>query len=54
LLPLALMLLAWKAAAAIRQGSEDRDRMRRAIESTLAMHTLGSLWLCACVLYVAW
>jgi 1,4-dihydroxy-2-naphthoate octaprenyltransferase len=54
LLPLALMFLAWKAAAAIRQGLEDRVGLRRAIESTLGVHTLGSLWLCGAVLYATW
>ena len=54
LLPIILMLPALKAAAGIKVGIEDRDRMTRAIESTLAIHTLGSLWLCACVLFMLW
>jgi len=54
LLPIILMLPAFKAAAGIRGGIEDRDRMTGAIESTLAIHTLGSLWLCACVLFMLW
>ena len=54
LLPIILMLPALKAAAGIRGGIEDRDRMTGAIESTLAIHTLGSLWLCACVLFMLW
>lgn len=54
ILPMILMLPALKAAAGIRVGIEDRDRMTRAIESTLAIHTLGSLWLCACVLSMLW
>ena len=54
LLPIILMLPALKAAAGIKVGIEDRDRMTRAIESTLAIHALGSLWLCACVLFMLW
>jgi 1,4-dihydroxy-2-naphthoate octaprenyltransferase len=51
LLPIGLLLLAAKAARAIRQGVSDRPGMTKAIESTLAIHTLGSLWLSACVLF---
>jgi 1,4-dihydroxy-2-naphthoate octaprenyltransferase len=54
LLPLVLVFLAYKGSAAIRQELQDRDGMRRAIESTLGIHTLGSLWLCGAVLYSAW
>jgi 1,4-dihydroxy-2-naphthoate octaprenyltransferase len=54
LLPVALLFLAYKASTAIRQGLQDRTGMQRAIEGTLAIHTLGSLWLCAAVLYAAW
>lgn len=53
ILPIALMLLALRAAAAIKHGVEDRAELTRAIESTLAIHLIGSLWLCACVLFVA-
>jgi 1,4-dihydroxy-2-naphthoate octaprenyltransferase len=53
LLPLALLYLACKASTAIRRGLQDRDSLRRAIESTLGIHTLGSLWLCGSVLYAA-
>ncbi len=52
LLPIGLMLLALKAAAAIRRGIQDRPGMTRAIESTLGIHTIGSVWLTACVLFV--
>lgn len=52
LLPAALLLPTFKAAAAIRRGVEDRPAMTRAIESTLAIHTLGSVWLVVCALYV--
>jgi 1,4-dihydroxy-2-naphthoate octaprenyltransferase len=53
-LPAALLLLARRAAAAIRNGLQDRSGLTRAIESTLAIHTLGSLWLIACLLYRLW
>jgi hypothetical protein len=53
ILPIALMLLALRAAAAIKRGVEDRAELTRAIESTLAIHLIGSLWLCTCVLFVA-
>ncbi len=53
LLPLALLYLACKASTAIARGIEDRDGMRRAIEATLGIHTLGALWLSACALYSA-
>ena len=54
LLPLALLILAFKSAAAIRLGLQDRDGMRRAIEATLGIHTLGSVWLCGLMLYAVW
>ncbi len=54
LAPLALLVLAVKAAQAIRQGVADRANMTRAIESTLAIHTVGSLWLLGCVLFQHW
>ncbi len=54
LLPIVLMLPALKAAAGIKVGLADRDKMTRSIESTLAIHTLGSLWLVGCVLYLYW
>jgi 1,4-dihydroxy-2-naphthoate octaprenyltransferase len=51
LLPLVLLLLAAKAAKAIRQGIADRSGMTKAIEATLAIHTLGSLWLVGCAIF---
>jgi 1,4-dihydroxy-2-naphthoate octaprenyltransferase len=54
LLPVALLALALRSAAAIRQGVADRGNMTRAIESTLAIHTVGSLWLLGCVLFQHW
>jgi 1,4-dihydroxy-2-naphthoate octaprenyltransferase len=52
LVPAGLLLLAFRAAAAIRQGIAEREAMTGAIESTLAIHTLGSIWLVACTLYL--
>ena len=54
LVPLGLLALAWKASAAIRVGVARREAMAKAIESTLAIHTLGSVWLIGCVLYLWW
>jgi 1,4-dihydroxy-2-naphthoate octaprenyltransferase len=54
LLPTVLLVLAFRGGAAIRKGVEDRNSMTRAIEGTLAIHTVGSLWLCACILYLYW
>jgi 1,4-dihydroxy-2-naphthoate octaprenyltransferase len=52
LLPAGLVLLAAKAAKGIRRGVDDRPGMTKAIEATLAIHTLGSIWLVACVVFV--
>jgi 1,4-dihydroxy-2-naphthoate octaprenyltransferase len=54
LLPIVLLVIAGRAALAIRNGIADRDAMTTAIESTLAVHTLGSVWLAACMLYLYW
>jgi heme exporter protein D len=54
LVPIALVLLALRSAKAIREGVADRANMTRAIESTLAIHTVGSLWLLGCVLFQHW
>ena len=51
--PLLLTLLAFKAAAAIRKGVEDREAMTKAIEATLAIHTIGALWMTGVALYIA-
>lgn len=53
LLPAASLWLAFRAASAIRAGIGDRPRMTRAIEATLGIHTVGSIWLTASVLFVA-
>lgn len=54
LLPVGLLRLAFRASGAIRRGLQDRQGLRSAIESTLAIHTLGTLWLTGCVLYSLW
>ncbi len=54
LVPAALMILAWRASVAIKTGIEDRLSMTQAIESTLAIHTIGCLWLAACALFSFW
>lgn len=51
LVPLALLVLAWRAAAAIRGGIADRKSMTQAIESTLGIHTIGCIWLAGCMVY---
>ncbi len=50
--PVLLLLLALKASGAIRQGVASRAGMTHAIESTLAIHTIGSIWLAGCALFV--
>lgn len=54
LIPTALLILAFRSGASIRVGIADRGRMTAAIESTLAIHTIGSLWLVGCVLFKHW
>lgn len=49
--PAALLVLAWRASAAIRVGVTDRAAMTQAIESTLAIHTVGCIWLAGCVVF---
>ena len=53
IVPALLLALAWQAARAIRVGVADRPAMTRAIEMTLAIHTIGSIWLAGCALFVA-
>jgi 1,4-dihydroxy-2-naphthoate octaprenyltransferase len=50
--PMLLLILAAKSAAAIRNGIADRPGMTAAIEATLGIHTIGSLWLLGCALYL--
>jgi len=51
--PIALLALAWKASQAIRHGVADRPGMTKAIEMTLAIQTIGSIWLIGCALFVS-
>ncbi|MEO1202907.1 MAG: 1,4-dihydroxy-2-naphthoate octaprenyltransferase [Pseudomonadota bacterium] len=51
LVPLLLLVLAARAAIAIRVGVADRARMTSAIEATLGVHTIGSIWLACVALY---
>jgi 1,4-dihydroxy-2-naphthoate octaprenyltransferase len=51
LVPIALLLLAWRASRAIRVGVDDRPAMTKAIESTLAIHTIGCIWLAGCMVF---
>lgn len=53
IVPVALLALAFQAAAAIRRGVEDRPRMTKAIETTLAIHMIGAIWLTGSVLFAA-
>ncbi len=52
--PFGLLFLAWRASVAIKTGVEDRESMTKAIESTLAIHTVGCLWLTGCALFYVW
>lgn len=54
LVPILLLIPAWRAAAGIRVGVENRESMTKAIESTLAIHTVGCLWLTGCSLFAVW
>jgi len=51
LVPVGLLLLAWRASSAIKGGIENRDLMTQAIESTLGIHTIGCIWLTGCLVY---
>ena len=51
LVPAGLLFLAFKAASAIRLGIADRAGMTGAIETTLAIHTVGCIWLTGCALF---
>ena len=54
LVPLGLLVLAWKATTGIRGGIDDRDAMTKSIEATLGIHTIGCIWLTGCALYALW
>jgi hypothetical protein len=53
IVPVLLLALAWQAARAIRVGIADRPAMTRAIEMTLGIHTIGSIWLTGFALFIA-
>lgn len=52
IVPALLLALATKAAAGIRAGLDDRERMTKSIEATLGIHTIGSLWLTGILVYL--
>ena len=52
--PIALLVLALQATRAIPRGVADRAGMTKAIEATLGIHTIGSIWLMGCALYLAY
>lgn len=54
LVPIGLLALAVRASKGIREGIENRDAMTRSIETTLGIHTIGSIWLAGCALYGVW
>lgn len=47
-----LLVLAFRAAQAVRGGIANRPAMTGAIEATLGIHTLGSIWLVALAMYL--
>lgn len=50
--PVLLLVLAGRSAMAIRHGIDNREAMTGAIEGTLGIHTIGSIWLTGCALYL--
>lgn len=54
LVPIGLLVPAFSATAGIRGGMADREAMTRSIEATLAIQTIGSLWLAGCALFALW
>lgn len=54
LVPLGLLVLAFKAAAGIRGGPANRETMTQSIEATLAIQTIGSIWLIGCSIFGVW
>lgn len=51
--PILLLVLATRAAQSIRGGVADRKTMTAGIEATLAIHTIGALWLSVVLVYKA-
>ena len=54
LVPLGLLILAFKAARGIRGGVADRTAMTQSIEATLAIQAIGTVWLAGCALSGVW
>jgi 1,4-dihydroxy-2-naphthoate polyprenyltransferase len=54
LVPFGLLALAAQGGRSIRRGTEDVTGLRRGIEATLAIHTLGTIWLTGCIVYAAY
>ena len=54
LVPVGLLVLAFKASHGIRGGMSDRTAITQSIETTLAIQTIGSIWLTGCALYGVW
>lgn len=52
--PVLLLVLAGKAAVSIRTGVADRQKMKSGIEATLGIHTIGTIWMTGCALFVAY
>jgi len=47
ILPLALLVPAWKAGTVIIENPDGREAMKKAIETTLGIHAAGVIWLMA-------
>jgi 1,4-dihydroxy-2-naphthoate octaprenyltransferase len=54
LVPVGLLVLAFKAARGIRGGVADRAAMTQSIEATLAIQAIGTVWLAGCALSGVW
>jgi 1,4-dihydroxy-2-naphthoate octaprenyltransferase len=52
LVPIGLLAMALPSARAIRAGVDRRETLTQGIETTLAIHTIGTLWLTGCALYL--
>ncbi len=52
LIPAGLLILAFRAFTAIKKSSTNRQAMTAGIEATLAIHTIGSVWLTACAVFL--
>lgn len=53
LVPAGLLVLSIKAFSAIRDSSTNRAAMTAGIEATLAIHTVGTIWLTGCALFLS-